>query len=140
VALQDIPDRLPVRSGALHCNVGNAGFSKPAAQGKEVVRHRLERPYLFQWLAVRPRRDPTGNHRPFMHIQATAALVNDLHAPPPKISRGRMGTPAGSNRLTYVLLATIGGPSGRPDRIASRAHRNNDRRYHFRTASFYFTS
>ena len=76
---EQIVDGLPKHPGGFHGDMGAARCRQPIAQREQIGRHRAKRVDLLGGLPLRSRREQTGDHRTLMHIETTAALVQQLH-------------------------------------------------------------
>jgi hypothetical protein len=80
--VQDVPHRLPVDPGRLHRHMAAALGGEPVRQGQELAGRGREGADLAPGLALSG--DPQArHHRVLVHIQAGAALMQNLHHSPP---------------------------------------------------------
>ena len=78
VSFEDVPDRLPVRAGALHSDMRHPVGGQPVCQSQEVFGHGAKGAHVLKGQGVWAGQEDAGCDRPFMHVQSTTARMNDL--------------------------------------------------------------
>jgi hypothetical protein len=78
-AFEQVEDRLPELSRALQTDLRAAALGQPVGEAQEVAGGRAKRLRLGQACPLRVARQPADDHGPLVHIDACAALKDDLH-------------------------------------------------------------
>ena len=100
-AIEHMPDRLPVDTGGLHCDMGAAGRLQPVGERAEFTGRRAKCPNLS--MLRRAHATDASHDRVFVDIKARTAGVKDLHLPSRGVRRAEPSSSKSTSRAPGSL-------------------------------------